>query len=301
MSDERGEAAASDGQNKAPLGEEFTLPGRIRVETLSFSGLMGIYADDLVGNQIMINVDEPFETASTIKSFILASLFAQVSRGEKSLSDQLTYTPGNFIDGSGVMRALEIGSVLSVKNLATLMIIVSDNVASNILIDYLGLERINADIAALGFANTRLHRKLGEDGWGPLGTTTPREYGRLFTLIAKDELIDPASSQAMLAIFKQQHYNSTLTNWLPHYYLDEDNFGGSGNQIYVASKSGSMKACRNDGGIVHTPYGRYILVIFTKNFSDKQYHKEHESYYYGGRVSRLMFDQYLALEGRFVL
>jgi beta-lactamase class A len=72
-----------------------------------------------------------------------------------------------------------------------------------------------------------------------------------------------------------------------------------GTEIYVASKSGSMKECRNDGGIVGTPYGKYVLAILTKNFHDQQYHKDHESHVYGARVSRLLFDQYLAKEGRF--
>ena len=62
-----------------------------------------------------------------------------------------------------------------------------------------------------------------------------------------------------------------------------------------------MNKCRNDGGIVGTPYGQYVITILTKDFADKQYHKEHESTIYGARVSRLLFDQYMALEGRFKL
>lgn len=71
----------------------------------------------------------------------------------------------------------------------------------------------------------------------------------------------------MLAICKQQHYNSMLTKSIPAYYLDPDNFD-DGEIIYVASKSGSMNACRNDGGIISTPYGKYIIVLFNKEFSD---------------------------------
>ena len=69
----------------------------------------------------------------------------------------------------------------------------------------------------------------------------------------------------------------------------------------MASKSGSMDACRNDGGIVHTPYGEYVIVIMNKNFSDPVYHNEHPAQVYGAKVSRLILDQYLALEGRLVL
>ncbi|MDR1514911.1 MAG: class A beta-lactamase-related serine hydrolase, partial [Synergistaceae bacterium] len=69
--------------------------------------------------------------------------------------------------------------------------------------------------------------------------------------------------------------------------------------LYIASKSGSMDNCRNDGGVVGTPFGRYVIAIFTKDFRDRQYHRGHESYLYGSRVSRLLFDQFLAREGRF--
>jgi beta-lactamase class A len=283
------------------LHEEYTPEKRIRREIASFSGLMGIYADDLKGNVIAVNADEEFEAASTIKSFILADLFAQAHEGRKDFSEQLVYEGENRVSGSGILKDLDVGTVLSAKNMATLMIIVSDNIATNVLIDYLGLEHINGTIASLGFTHTKLHRKiLGEsDSWPPLGTTTPREYGRLFEMLAREELVSPQASRQMIDIFKRQHYNSTLTNWLPPYYLDEDNFGLDGEQIYVASKSGSMDECRNDGGIIGTPYGRYTLVILTKDFHDPQYHKDHESHVYGARVSRLLFDQYLAREGSF--
>jgi beta-lactamase class A len=279
---------------------EMTLENRIEREIMSFSGLMGIYATDLRGREVAINADEPFETASTIKSFILAALFQKVQTGEKSLEHTLASTPENLINGSGLLRSLELGTSLSVKNLASLMIVVSDNIATNMLIDYLGLEEINSAIAAMGFAATRLHCKLGEGGWARLGATTPRDYGRLFARLAGEELTGPQGDRQMLEIFKHQRFNTTLSYLLPPYYLDDDNYGEE-SPIYLASKSGSMNACRNDGGIVGTPWGRYVLAIFTKDFRDKQYHKNHESHVYGGRVSRLLFDQYLALEGRFAL
>lgn len=285
------------------MRDEYTLEKRIQRETASFSGIMGVYADDLNGRVVELCADEEFETASTIKSFILADLFLQVRDGRKSLSDTLVYERENFISGSGILKCLDEGTVLSAGNMATLMIIVSDNIATNVLIDYLGLEHINSAIASLGFTRTKLLRKLQEgledEDWPPLGVTTPREYGQFFAMLARGELIGREASEQMLNIFKRQHYNEMLTNWLPSYYLDEDNFGAAGTEIYVASKSGSMDKCRNDGGVVGTPYGKYAVAILTKDFHDKQYHKDHESHAYGARVSRLLFDQYMAKEGRF--
>ena len=105
-------------------------------------------------------------------------------------------------------------------------------------------------------------------------------------------------SREMLDIFRKQHYNRMLTKNLPQFYLDSENTGEE-ELIWVASKSGSMNACRNDGGIVHTPYGDYVLVVFTKEFRDPLYYNDHESYRYGARISRLLFDQYLARQGSF--
>lgn len=278
------------------MDERLSLEKRIEVELKSYDGTMGIYINDLKGNIIAMNADEPFETASTIKVYILAALFDAIEKGKASLSDMLEYKATHTIDGSGVMNSLEVGTVLSVKNLATLMIIVSDNIATNILIDYLGVDNINACIQSLGCKDTILHNPIDFEKYDKLGTSTPRDYGSMFERMAQGTLISPNASEQMLAICKQQHYNSMLTKSIPAYYLDPDNFDEE--IIYVASKSGSMNACRNDGGIVSTPYGKYVIVLFNKEFSDAMYYPEHPATVFGAKVSRLIFDQFIALEGR---
>lgn len=278
------------------MDERLTLEKRIEVELKSYDGLMGLYVNDLHGTVIEMQADERFETASTIKIFILAALYEAVEQGEASLSDRLTYETRHAIDGSGILSSLEIGTVLSVKNVATLMIIVSDNIATNMLIEYLGIERINACIQRLGCKDTVLHNPIDFEKYSKLGTSTPRDYGSMFVRMAQGTLISPWASKEMLAICKQQHYNTMLTKSFPPYYLDADNFDEE--IIYVASKSGSMNACRNDGGIVSTPYGKYVIVMFHKNFQDAMYYPEHPATVFGARVSRLVFDQYLSLEGR---
>ena len=282
------------------MDKRLSLETRIGVELKSYDGTMGIYINDLQGNVIAINADEKFETACTIKVYILAALFDAIEKGQASLSDMLEYKKEHEIDGSGVMNSLEIGTVLSVKNIATLMIIVSDNIATNILIDYLGVDNINACIQALGCKDTILHNPIDFEKYDKLGTSTPRDYASMFERMAQATLISPEASAQMLAICKQQHYNSMLTKSIPAYYLDPDNFD-DGEIIYVASKSGSMNACRNDGGIISTPYGKYVIVLFNKEFSDAMYYPEHPATVFGSKVSRLVFDQYLALEGKLAL
>ena len=277
-----------------------TLEKRIAAELASYDGQMSVYVDDMRGNTVEIGIDEKFEAASTIKTYILACLFDQIEKGQASLDEVLTYKKEHYINGSGLMRDMSFGATFTVKDAAMLMIIVSDNIATNMMIDYLGLDTINACIQALGCKDTILHNPIDFDKYEKLGTTTPRDYASMFLRLAKGELISAKASEQMRDIFRRQHYNSTLTRFFPQYLLDSESTGEE-ELIYVASKSGSMDACRNDGGIVHTPYGEYVIVIMNKNFSDPVYHSEHTAQVYGAKVSRLILDQYLALEGRLVL
>ncbi|MCD8337434.1 MAG: class A beta-lactamase-related serine hydrolase [Lachnospiraceae bacterium] len=320
---------------------KLTLEKRIQAEIFGYDGKMSVYVNDLRGNEVALDADQPFETASTIKSFILACLFAQIEAGAASPDDILVCDRKYYINGSGLLRSLmetaydaspiarqespaktessaavqlpaaseacaaEDGTAhncisLRAIDVATLMIIISDNIATNMLIDYLGLDTINDYIQSLGYTQTRLHNPIDFDKYDRLGTTTPREYGDLFVRLAKGELVSAEASRQMREIFKKQHYNSTLTRYFPQYYLDCEETEDE-ELIYVASKSGSMNACRNDGGIVHTPYGDYVIVIMNREFHDILEHYEHAGQVYGAKVSRMILDQYLALEGRLVL
>lgn len=279
---------------------KITLDERVQAELASYNGSMGIYVNDFQGNTIEVNIDEKYETASCIKTYILATLFDEVEKGNKSLDETLVYTKDNEIDGSGILRSLDYGVALTVKNVATLMIIVSDNIATNMMIDYIGLDTINTFIQAQGFNDTVLHNKIDFAKYDKLGTTTPRDYGKIFDLLCREELVSAKASQQMLEIFKKQHYNSAITKNFPQYYLNSEDTGDE-ELIYVASKSGSMNACRNDGGIVSTPFGKYVIVLFNKNFTDTIYYPDHPATVFSSKVSRLILDQYLALEGRIKL
>lgn len=282
------------------MNERLTLEKRIAAEIASYDGTMSVYADDLKGTVIRIGAEEKFETASTIKTYILACLFDQVEQGKASLEDMLTYEKKHFVDGSGVLRSLDFGASLRVKDVATLMIIVSDNVATNMIIDYLGIDTINHCIQKLGCKDTVLHNPIDFERYRQLGTSTPADYASLFTRMVKGGLISEESDKKMIEILKKQHYNSMLTKSLPPFYLDSEDTGEE-EMFSIASKSGSMDACRNDGGIIYTPYGPYVLVMMHKEFQDSLYYPEHPATVFGSRVSRMLFDQFLALEGRFTL
>ena len=279
------------------MNQNMTLEKRIAAELYSYQGKMSVFVDDLQGHTVEMGADEEFETASTIKAYILAVLYLQASRGKASLTEEIEYKPEHFVDGSGMLRALGVGAKLKVKDTATMMIICSDNIATNMVIDYLGLDTINACIKELGFAHTVLHNPLHFDRYEKLGTTTPRDYASLFAQVARGTLVSAEASAEMLAIFRQQHYNTMLTHDFPQFYLDCEETGEP-ELIWVASKSGSMNACRNDGGIIHTPYGEYVIVLMNKDFHDIIEYDGHPAMGYGARVSRMIFDQILACEGK---
>lgn len=158
--------------------ENMTLEKRIAAELYSYQGRMSVFVDDLRGSTVEIGADEEFETASTIKAFILAVLYLQASRGRADLEEEITYEASQFVDGSGMLRALGVGAKLKVKDTATMMIVCSDNIATNMIVDYLGLDTINACIRELGFGHTVLHNPstlTATISWAPPrpGTTPP--------------------------------------------------------------------------------------------------------------------------------
>ena len=197
------------------MDKNMTLEKRIEAELYCYQGKMSVFVDDLQGHTVEMGADEEFETASTIKAFLLAALYLQVQRGKADLSEEIEYEQSQFVDGSGMLRALGVGAKLKVKDTATMMIICSDNIATNMLIDYLGLDAINACIRELGFAHTVLHNPLHFDRYRKLGTTTPRDYAALFARIARGTLVSAQASAEMLAILRQQHYNTMLTHDFP--------------------------------------------------------------------------------------
>lgn len=281
------------------LGDKMTLKERIQRELTSYSGEMSFYARDFSGNTVSIDEDQALETASVIKSYILLDLFEQVAKGKKNLEEEILYEERFRVEGSGVLHNMSSGFKMSARNYAILMIIISDNTATNVMIDYLGLESINSTIKKYGFVKTKLLNPIDWESYRDLGVTTAKEYGDFFYRLHEGELVSAAASKQMLEIFKKQHYNSMIARNFPQYFLSgDDSLCEEGSQITVASKSGSMDACRNDGGIVFTPVGDYVLVMLHKGFHDPLYYADHDASFYGARVSRMVLDQFLALEGR---
>lgn len=259
---------------------------RIINELTSYNGTLGLVYDDLKGDTIFLNENEQFEMASAIKVFIMLAAF------EKEIeNDELTLKEKDICEGSGILKDLTINRSYKIIDLITLMIIVSDNTATNAIIDLLGVEYINKIIKKYGFNKTILHNRIDFDKYRVLGTSTPLEYATFYKKLLNLEF---KGSAMMIEILKKQHYRSMITKELPVYYLSgDDSYALEEEQIKIASKSGSMNSCRNDGGIVFTSKGAYIIILLNKDFYDKVYYDNHDAIRYGAKISRLIFDYFI--------
>lgn len=268
----------------------------LKNEFVNFNGKVSIYADDLNGNIININSNEKFNAASCIKVFILVELFRQIYLGIKSLDEKIIYNKENYVNGSGVLQYLTPNLELSAKDIATLMMIISDNVATNLMIDFLGIDNINNTIKELGCLDTKLYCKFESVEDKIFSETTARDYSHIFKLINNNKLWDSSVSKQIIEIMKNQKYHEMISDGISNVYTKTENELVN----YIITKSGKYQGVRNDGGIVSTKYGNYILTIFIKDFPDQDYLNDEDIYNYGKKISNILFNRYIALEGKFI-
>jgi beta-lactamase class A len=180
-----------------------------------FRGQMGVAAIDLrTGETIAIGADARFPTASTIKTAVMVEAWQQAVDGRLPMDTRIALRDGDKVGGSGILRGMAEGLSPSVADLVHLMIVLSDNTATNMLIERLGTARVNARLESYGLANTKLFRPTFRDGrpdvlpelereFG-LGMSTPRETARLMASIAEGKAVSRQASDAMLATLRRQ-------------------------------------------------------------------------------------------------
>jgi beta-lactamase class A len=270
----------------------------IRRLTLGFSGVMGVWARSLEsGETIEWNATEPFPAASTIKVPILYEVFRQAQEGRISLQDRLTLREEDIVPGSGILKDLTPGLALSVRDLATLMIVISDNTATNMLIDLVGLDSVNASAQALGLVGTRLAFKLfGAPEGPPRNLSTPADLGRLMVLMATRAVLTPEACDDMLAMLGRQHSTELITRRLAEF----DGFLEAGRTptITVASKSGAIRGTRNDVGLVAAHGRSYVIAMMSKNCSDQRFHPDNEAALLLPEVSAVIYRHFIGLPDR---
>ena len=231
---------------------------------------------DLVKNTgFSIDGDKKVLSASMIKLLILAELMKKVSENKFSLSDAITVTEAMKTGGDGVLKELNSGHHFTLKELTTLMIIVSDNQATNILIDFLGMENINQLGREVDLKETFLGRKMmdiearkkGYDNY-----TCADDISLLLKLIYQEKLINKEASQLMLDILLRQQQGERLQRYLP-------------SDIKIAHKCGDLDNLENDGGIIWLGNKAYILVVLTNGMPNLQCKQTI------GKISKFVYDK----------
>ncbi|MCI8384793.1 MAG: serine hydrolase [Clostridia bacterium] len=261
----------------------------IKNSIVNFDGKIAIYYDDLKGNTIKINENEKYNSASCIKIFILIELFNQINKGVINRDKELKYEEKDYVNGSGILRYLSKGIKLPILDIATLMMIISDNVATNILIDFLGIENINKSIENIGCNNTKLYSKFKSFENEVFSETTAYDYYLVWKKLNNYELFNKEMTQEIISIIKNQKYHEMVGDGIDKIYKEVENPIVN----YIVSKSGKYESVRNDGGIVSTIYGNYILTIMIKDFKDENYLNDEYVYNMGRKISNIIFNDYM--------
>lgn len=240
------------------------------------SGTVCLAFQDLVtGERFSVNGDRSVPSASTIKLVIMAELMARVQAGKLSLEQKITVTAEMKTGGDGILKELEPGHSFTLKEIMTLMIIVSDNQATNILIDLLGMDAINARARAMGLKQAILGRRMMDSEARKRGHDnyiSANDMAAILRAIYDGTLIDEAASKIMLEVLLRQQQNGRLQLYLP-----ED--------LPMAHKCGDLDLLENDGGIIYAPDHPYILVVLTSEMPSNKEGRE-----VIGQLSKLVYD-----------
>lgn len=214
-------------------------------------------------------------SASTIKLVIMAELLARVQAGSMRLDDTVTITEQMHTGGDGILKELQPGHAFTLKEILTLMIIVSDNEATNILINLLGMESINARAKAMALSCAHLGRRMMDSEAKKQGRDNficAEDMEHILTQIYRRQLIGEAESGLMLDILLRQQQSGRLQLYLPE-------------EVAVAHKCGDLDFLENDGGIIFAPERPYVLVVLTSQMPSNKEGRE-----VIGHISKLVYD-----------
>lgn len=269
-----------------PLLAGADLPAAAKSAIRRFHGKVNLAAKNLkTGEVLEYGGQEKVQTASVIKVPIMVEVFAQAFEKRLDLREELVVTEENLVRGSGILQDLSPGLRLNVKDLVVLMITLSDNSATNMLMDRVGIGNVNERMRLYGLKNTVLYKKIFKPAteplpeeqkrWG-LGVTTPWDMLVLLEKICRREILDPASCDAMIEILKKQRDRDQI----PRYFV-----GPRWEKVSVANKTGALNQVRNDVGVVFTPQGNILLSLFAQDSKDQRWTADNEATLTLGRLA----------------
>ena len=271
--------------------EDAQLDSEIAAIAQAHHGRVAVFAENLkTGETASLQPDMPVQTASVIKLGILLDAAEQIRAGHATLGEKLVLNHNNQVEGSGVLSQLDTPLVLTLKDTLTLMVILSDNTATNMAIDRLGLEHINQTLQAAGLKQTVLYKKVflppppnmpkDQPKFG-LGKTTPREIASIMERFADCRLDlgksvssepsngDEAICAAILHMLRNQQDRDSLPRYLQT--LDTSEKGSA-----IANKTGALNQVRNDVALIASKNGPIVIAAFTQDNADQRWTPENE-------------------------
>jgi len=245
---------AARGQNSLQALRHARLDAELSRVATHLNGVMGYALKDLTtGETFFLNADTVFPQASSIKLTVLLELMRQAQEGKLSLDEKHTIRHSETVAGDPILYMLGDGTVtMTLRDLATFMVVLSDNSATNILIDRVGMENVNAGIARLGLKETQLRRRmidLEAARKGNENVSTPREMMTLLEKVRSGEALDKAHTEEyfrLLELPKESEFHKALPD-----------------SVTLADKPGALEAVRCDTGVIEIPGHPFAISVNT--------------------------------------
>jgi beta-lactamase class A len=220
----------------------------------SLDGVMGVAVLDLSdGRRYLLHGNDVFPQASSIKICVLAELYRQTQQGKLKLTDLYTVNASDLVPDSDIMGGFTPGVTrITLRDLATIMVAVSDNSATNVLIDRVGMDNVNALLNSLGLRETRLRRKMMDikaAAEGRENVSTPADMMNLLEALYRGKVLNKEMTEDFFKVLST-HKDS----WIPRDLPDD---------LKIANKPGALEGVRNDSGVIFVEKRPYILCVMT--------------------------------------
>lgn len=265
------------------------LDSRVRAEIAPFKGKVFLYAKNLdTGETYSFNGDERVRTASTIKIAVMIEAFARVAEGKAKWTDELVLTKAARYAGSGILPELTDGLRLSLQDCVRLMMLLSDNTATNMVLDYLTTDAVNERMNSLGFKATRIMRRVGGGGESKegklndnlkrfgLGATSPHEMVQIMEKLESGEIISKDASRQMIDLMKREQGRNSIGRSMPN--------------VPIASKYGALDALRSCVAILYTKQGKVAMAITVDEMPEVIWSVDNPGYLLMSRLSDILVD-----------